>query len=326
MVCSVVIASLLGAPGRADAAGPVRPRVIVEISPKAERFVDGRSVRRLVEVELSDAEVPLRPGESNSARPSVYFRILATTPETLRIELWDKGDFYGARKLGSRDVKELVARRIALAAAALVRDMRSRRVLETNAAAAAARQRASERAALADAERWPAVTVTSRGLGAVVGPGDVWLAGVGLGGELRLKSRTRVELGAAWLFGGVPAAGGEPSERWLELGVSPMQGLELAPGFDLALGFSAAAAAVHYTRVRSVDGEPGELDTWSARAVARVLAEPRLGRIARLSVGPELGAVLRRVSLVDNAGESQRLGGLWLGLSVGIALDPLGRL
>ncbi len=302
----------------------MKPRVIVEISPKAERAVDSRLVRRLVEIELSDAEVPPRPNENNGVRPTVYFRILATAPDTLRIELWDKGDFYGARKLDSHDVKELVARRIALAAAALVRDMESRRALEAHAAEEDRRRQAELRAAFAEARRWPALAVTARGVGALVGPTEAWLAGPGLGGELRFRSRTRVELGAAWLFGGLPDASGEPSQRWLELGVSPMQDFEVARGFELGVGFTAAAAAVHYTRVQSVDGVPGELDTWSARAVARVLAEPRLDSTARLSLGPEIGAVLRRVSLVDEAGDAQRIGGLWIGVSVGVALDPSG--
>lgn len=300
--------------------------MIVEISAKAERYVDSRLTRRLVEIELSDAEVPPRAGDDSEKRPTVYFRVLATSPDTLRVELWDKGGFYGARRLDSRDVKELIARRIALASAALVRDLKQRRVLEARAFEAEQAERKRERERLAELLRWPAALVEPRATGALVGGGEAYLAGPGLAGELRLKSGSRVALGANWLFGGAPELSGTPSLRWLELAVSPSHAFALGPRFDLAVGASAAAAVVHFTRVSAVDGDPGSQDTWSARAAGRVLLEPHLGRNARLSVGPEIGVVLRRMPVHDQAAERHRLGGLWLGLSAGVTLDAWGRL
>jgi hypothetical protein len=298
--------------------------VVVEISPKAERFVDGRLTRRLVEIELSDTELPPRPHESG--RPSVYFRVLATSPDTLRVELWDKGVFYGARRLGSHDVKELVARRIALAASALLRDMKSRRATEDRAAEEERRAREQEHAALVEARRWPAIVVEPGLEGGAVGSGDLLLAGPELAGQVRFRNGTRIGLHGGWLFGAVPAASGSAVARWLELGVSPVHAFRVSPGFDLGIGLTAAAAALHFTRVQGVDDISGQLDTWSARAALRLLAEPRLGPRARLSLGPEIGATLRRVALVDEAGERHRLGGLWLGVTLGVALDPGGRL
>lgn len=304
----------------------MRPRVIVEISAKAERYVDSRLTRRLVEIELSDAEVLPRAGDESERRPTVYFRVLATSPDTLRIELWDKGGFYGARRLDSRDVKELIARRIALAAAALVRDLQQRRVAEARAFEAEKQQRERERERIAELLRWPAALVGSRLSGAWVGGGERWLAGPGLSVEARTKQGSRVALGASWLFGGAPPLAGSASVRWLELGVTPEHAFSLGPKLDLALGATAAAAVVHFAGVPAVDGEAGAHDTWSARAVGRVLVEPHLGKNARLSAGPELGAVLRRMPVRDDAGERHRLGGLWLGVTVGLTLDPWARL
>jgi len=304
----------------------LRPRVIVEISAKAERYLDSRLTRRLVEIELSDAEVPPRPGDENERRPTVYFRVLATSPDTLRVELWDKGGFYGARRLDSRDVKELIARRIALASAALVRDLKQRRLQEARVLEAEKAARERERERLAEALRWPAVLVEPRLSTAFVGGGELWLAGPGLSAEARTKSGSRLVVGGNWLFGGAPELAGSVSVRWLEAALSAEHAFRLTSGLDLSAGASAAGAAVHFTGVSAVDGDPAANDTWSARGVGRLRLEPRLGRHARLGVGPELGAVLRRMPVHDERGERHRLGGLWLGVSMGVTLDPWGRL
>jgi hypothetical protein len=44
----------------------------------------------------------------------------------------------------------------------------------------------------------------------------------------------------------------------------------------------------------------------------------------RFTLGPEIGAVLRRMHVEDSASDS-RIGGFWLGGSVGLVFDPLGR-
>jgi hypothetical protein len=296
--------------------------VFVEISAKAERYLDARLTRRFVEIELSDADVPPRPGER---RPTTYFRVLAISADTLRIELWDKGDYYGARSINSNDVKDLVARRVALAASSLVRDMRERRVQEAKEREREQAARAAERAEMNELRRWPAAVLEPRALGALV-PSHLWLAGPGLGGQMRTKQGARLDLGVAWLFGGLLDTAGSPSVRWLELGVTPAHALRLGPKLDLGVGLTAAAASLHATGVRAVDGDPGQRDTWSARAALGLTLEPHLGARGRLSVGPQLGVVLRRVPIRDEDGAAQRVGGPWLGVSAGLALDPAGRL
>jgi hypothetical protein len=315
---------LLALPRIAEA--QVRPRVIVEISAKAERYLDSRLTRRLVEIELSDAEVPLRSGDKSEKRPTVYFRVLATSPDALRVELWDKGGFYGARRLDSRDVKELLARRIALASAALVRDLKQRRLVEARAFEAERAQRDRDRERLSELSMWPAVLFEARVTAAAVGGDAMWLSGPGLSMEGRLHSGSRLGIGVNWLFGAAPPMSGNPSVRWLELAIAPEHAFSISSKTQLAVGMLASASAVHFTGVSAVDGDPGLLDTWSSRAVARLRLEPSLGRHLRLSVGPEIGAVLRRMPVIDDAGEPHRLGGGWLGLTAGFTLDALGRL
>jgi hypothetical protein len=318
-----IAAALVVVPAQAD---PGPPRVIVEFSLKAERTLDTRLTRRLVEIELSDAEVPPRPGTVNGERrPTVYFRVLVTAPQTLRIELWDHGEYYGARKLSAQDVPDLVARRVALAAAALVRDMAQRRTVEqANLEREQVRQELMQ-TELDEARRWPVVDLGARATGALVGPGDMFLVGPGLSGEVRLRSKTRLELGGAWLFGGVPAASGSASASWLEVALTPVQAFSLGSAVELGLGVTVAAAAVHFGRLSAVDDSPGEQDTWSARVAFRPTLEFALGHPARLAIGPELGAVLRRMPVVDESGDRHRLGGVWLGLSLAVALDPKAR-
>jgi len=299
---------------------------VIEISPRAERVVDSRLTRRLVEIELSDADVPPRPDGAPGARQTVYFRVLATSPKTLRVELWDKGDYYGARRLSSADVKELLARRVALAAGALVRDLKIRRAAEVRALEQQKERLQQQREALAEALRWPAVTVEGKLALAAVGPGDMVLGGPGLAGQFRLRSGSRVGLGATWMVGAVSRASGSPALSWLEVAVTPEHAFRLTPSFDLAVGMTAAAAAVHLNRMSQVDDISAQADTWTTRAVARVMAEPHLGSHTRLSVGPELGIVARRIPVVDEAGDRHRLGGLWIGVSAGLVLDPGGRL
>jgi hypothetical protein len=155
-----------------------------------------------------------------------------------------------------------------------------------------------------------------------VNPSDLWLVGPGLSGQLRTRTGSRIGVGMSWMFGGAPVASGSPGVRWLEVSVTPEHAFPVARGLDLAVGATAAAAAVHFTEVRAVDAIPTELDTWSARAAGRLMVEPHLGRFARLSAGPEVGAVLRRMTVVDSSGEAQRVGGLWIGVSVALAIDP----
>ncbi|HMR08263.1 MAG TPA: hypothetical protein PKA88_20920, partial [Polyangiaceae bacterium] len=60
--------------------------------------MDAQLARRLIRIELGDIEVPSRPTDKYpGAASTVFFRVLAPSHDRLHVELWDRGDFYGAR-------------------------------------------------------------------------------------------------------------------------------------------------------------------------------------------------------------------------------------
>jgi hypothetical protein len=242
-------------------------------------------------------------------------------PDALRIELWERGVFYGTRKLNAQGSAQLIARRIALGAAELVRQMLQRRVREERALEEENAEREAQRLRLEELERWPGVMLETTVTGAAVGPGDALFLGPSLSGQLRFHHGSRLGIGAAWLFGDTD---GNSSARWLEVSLTPGHAFPVSPGLDVAIEVEAAAAAVHYPKAARVDELDGEHDTWSARATLGLKLEPRLSPNLRFTLGPEVGAVLRRMHVEDSASDS-RIGGFWLGGSVGLVLDPLGR-
>jgi hypothetical protein len=302
------------------------PRVVVEITARAEQQVDSRLTRRLIELELGDLELPPRASEPHPrSYSSVFFRVLVPRTDALRVELWDRGEFHGARSVSGHGSRQLRARRVALGAAELVRRLREKRLAEARQLAEQQERAAREQAEREAWEQKPTLALASRASGALIGPGDLWLAGPGLSGQLRLGHGARLDLGARWLWGGSPELD-QTRVTWLELELAPSYALRITPSFDLDLGLQAAAASVHLSRVAAVDGIAGADDTWSARAGVVALAEPRLSDGARLSLGPELGVVLRRIPVRDDAGRERQLGGVWIGASLALLLDPTNRL
>lgn len=268
--------------------------------------------------------VPPPPAATtNGHRPpaSLYFRVTVTKRGSVRVELWERGEFGGARSVSAaHGSAQIRSRRIALAAAELARRLRQKRLYEAQQRRAA-KQRAERERKAAAAARAPRVALIAGASGAAVGPGDAWLAGPTLAGQLRIR-RARIAVGAAWMLGAVPLAHGTPGTRWLELSLSPSYAVPLGRRLDLDVGLTAAAAAVHVTGRTALDGIDNEHDTWSARAIGHFYLEPRLSRALSLEFGPEVGAVLRRIPIADAQGNRRRLGGLWLGAELGVVLDP----
>lgn len=296
--------------------------MVVEIGDSAKSLLDTRLARRLIQLELSDLHIPPDPALRRAPRgTALFFRVFGARGEMFRVELWDHGEFCGARLLtGERGSPELRSRRVALAAAELARRLHQRRLTEL--AIANAKRKGADNDKNDAARHWARLALGAGALAAWLGPRDAWLAGPELRGELRFPGGMRVGLGAAWLAGSVNGVPASPGLRWFELSLSPGWTVKMDPAFDLDLGLNAAAAAAHFTRIAAVDGIPGELDTWSARAALHVWAEPRLGPGLRLALGPEVGAVLRPLPFRDETGVERRVGGLWLEAAVGVVLDP----
>jgi hypothetical protein len=297
--------------------------VIVEVSDSPEGVVSQRLVKRLVRLELTELAVP-PPQDPAASDAPLYYRVFMTPSGTVRVELWQVGVHHGARELSADGGSQLTARRIALAAAELARRLRVRRD-----AARAARERETVAVAVADTGggkvEWqarPSAAIFARTV--LVGPGDAWLTGADLRAGIRFDSGPRFDLGVSAMGGGVLDAEVGDGLRWLEVSVSPGYVLTLpsSGGLALDLGLDASAAALRLSGTPSLDGPSGPVHAWSARTAAHARIDVPMVGGWTASVGPEIGWMFTPLAMQDSPARSVDLGGLWLGLSAGLRLDP----
>jgi hypothetical protein len=290
--------------------------VVVEIDLGAERVVDARSARRLVPLELSDVAVP------SNARggAALFFRVLGRADGTLHIELWQRGEYYGERVLrGTGENPQLVARRVALAAAELARRLVRKRQLSL-ARDARLRQARLERERMAAARTQDGPLALRSELSFASAAGRLQLFGSRLGAELTLAAPLRVDWGAE-LWAGQLAGDGALLEG---LSVSPAYRWALGRALDVDVGVGAALLLVQLPSASSVDGVTDQLSAWTARLDGKVRLQLRLGRQLRGLLGAEGGGLLRDVTWTKAGSGPDRLRGLWLGVSLGLVLTPLG--
>jgi hypothetical protein len=272
---------------------------------------------RLVRLEIDDIDVPAPLGSTGG--PPLYFRILGSGPTSLRVELWELGAPRGARSVASAGSDNLRARRIALAAGELTRQLQRRRRSEIEAASRTPSGGPQPQAPEKGIPLYARFALDAGGRGAAIGPSDAWLVGPWLGVGLGFSSGFRLALGAEWLVGRAPDFGG--GMRWFDAGLAASQRIVNGSSFQLSAGAEAAIASV-----RLSDGhDPGSsppLDTWSARAGILARGGVPLGKAATLLFGPDVGFVLRPVRGLA-AGESEHgVSGLWLGGTISIQLEP----
>ena len=292
--------------------------VLVEVDDSASDLLDARSARRLVALELADIEVPPLSGKARGPAP-LFFRVLRVDGD-LRIELWQRGDYLGARLVsGTKAGGQLGARRVALAAAELARGVQRKRQVQAQRERALAQERANVAAREASRAKDGPLALRPSLAAADIGALSATLFGPRLLGQWTFAPRARLDGGFAWLAGRSPEAS---RSEWLELSLSPMRRVSLANSLELDLGANVAAAWLRLGRVRGVDRIPDQSETWSARAAVVVRLEPRLTRRVRLSVGTEMGLLLREVPFQALSGENGRLRGMWLGFDVGVVLTP----
>ena len=304
------------------------PQIVVEIDRRAARSLNDRLTRRLIELELGDLEIPPPVDDEDIAPPelshSIFVRVLGEGDDQLRVELWERGTYHGARLVPVEEgtSEQLRARRIALTAATLGRRLRITRIREARLAAERARLAAEEQRAAHLLPPPSRIAFGAQVHGAVVGPDGFWLVGPGLEGQLRLATGERLDLGLSWMTGTARVLDGSPAMQWLELSLSPGYAFQLSERLDLVAGLNLAAGTVHFSHVVAVDDSAQQQDTWSARGAGRVLFELDAGSLTHLRFGPEVGATLRRIPVVDRSGANERLGGFWLGASLGWEFDP----
>lgn len=308
----VLCGNLLSSPARAAVTS-----VVVEIDAAAERVVDARSARRLVPLELSDVTVP-----SGAARgaPALFFRVLGRADGSLRIELWERGEYHGQRALVSAgENPQLVARRVALAAAEL-----GRRLARKREAALARDERlrqsraARERARRERTQEGPLALRSELAFAAL--PGELSLFGTRLGGEVSLLGPLRLDL-AGELWAGRLQPG--PGLLLEGLSIAPGYRLALSNSLDLDLGARATALLLQAPRASALDGIADQDSSWTARLDGALRLELALTRQLRGFVGGEAGSLLRSVPYTTSRGESHRLGGFWWGVSLGLVVTPV---
>jgi hypothetical protein len=288
----------------------------IEIEPRIEAALDARAVRRLIQLELSDVVVPPRAGEPDA---QLFVRVLSSAEGQLRVELWERSEQHGARLVsGVQNAPSVAARRVALAAAELARGLRQKRRLQaTQAERMRRRARKEEQLRLSRTLDGPAAL---RAGGEWVWSRNLWLAGPTLDGEANLFGRLRLDVGASWTFGTLTP--GRTNVEALALRAGPARRLVLGTHTDLDLGLRAEAAMLTFHGVRGVDQMRGERQSWSARTLACVRFERRLGRGVRLELGALGGVTLRRVPVTFADGRSQRIGGGLVGAELGLVLTP----
>lgn len=287
----------------------------MEIDGAAERAVDARSARRLIALELSDVVVP---SQSGGRATELFVRVLGRDGGNLRLELWERGEFHGARALSrAGENPQLFARRVALAAAELGRRLARKRdaALQREARLKLAREERERR--LRERTQDGPVALRSE-LGFAFVPGRLWLAGPKATGELSLRGALRLDVAAEGWAGHLRSAGGA---ALYGVSLGPAYRVALAPSVDWDFAARASALSFQAPASRALDRVPDQQGSWTALAALSTRLELRLNRQLRASLGVEAGALLRAVSYVGSEGD-ERLRGLWGSASFGVVVTP----
>jgi len=291
-------------------------QIVMEIDAPAERMLDARSARRLVALELADVDVP---STSAGVQPALFFRVLGRQGGLVRVELWERGELHDARVVSSSEGSgQLVARRVALAAAELARDLRQRRIAQRRREERE-RARAAARAKL-EAERTREGPLALRSSVGAVRSEELVLVGSSLVGELSLRGPVRFDIGGRLLLG--QDDGGRARVLWLELLLGPARRFRLLPSLDLDVAAFVAPTLVHIGGATAVSSVADVRQTWTARAGGAVRLQPRITRALRASVGVESALSLRTVTADFPDGANQRHRGLSFGAELGLVFTP----
>jgi hypothetical protein len=249
----------------------------------------------------------------------LFFRVLGRLDGSLRIELWERGEYHGARTLSSAgESPQLVARRVALAAAELGRRLaRKREATQARDQRLRQSRAAREREQLERTQEGPLALRPELSFAQV--PSKLWLIGQRLTAELSLRGPLRLDVGGELWVGSLA-----PSLRTELEAVSfgPAYRLVLTRQLDLDLGVQAAALLVQAPQALALDQVPDQDSSWTARLTGSARFEVRLSRQVRAGLGLEAGGLLRSMSYTAAGAELERLRGAWWGASLGVVLTP----
>ncbi len=316
LALSLALASL--APG-AHAAGDASS-VAVEIGEGPSEMVERRLVARLIALELAEISVPPPALRGSSLRTTpAYVRVLATgAGADLEVELWHRGVFEGRRTVSGSSSQRVLARRIALVSAELLRHLARRRERQARAVAklqAQARRRSEQQRGVPIFAAWE----THSDLQAHQLGRGAWLLGGAVSGGLAFDRVVFVGLGVGVHAGAIPNS---KYVGWLQ---SQDLLLTTTRAFTwrrhrLDTGMEAAVGVVTFGRTGS------ELLTQrtTREIVPRVALTGHYGlRVSSwldLSCGLKGGVLLRDVPVAD-VPAAPRLGWTFAGAELGLRMN-----
>jgi hypothetical protein len=303
----------------APAASPSSDRTVeirLTLSTFALRTLSEPRVRHLIEIETEDVAV-LAPGPSGPLGDHVaYVWVDQPTISKVVVEARVGDHPVERREIAVRGLAgDVAARLVAIAVSETVRaGMAPRPAPPPPPPPPPPRPTAEEMERAARAS--PAVMLGPAAALAVLPAASGVVAGPSLAVAFRDFGASEA-IFARWLTGA--AHGG--ALRWLEIGLSADYRFWLGRSFRLALGGQGAFSSVHVGDALGIEGQPGQEESWSARAGGFVALEARLAAPFWLSLSAEPGAILRPVHYTGPANAAGAIGGAWLGFGLTVHFE-----
>jgi hypothetical protein len=287
------------------------------------------SARRTLALELEGIAVPpdaLRIGDaSDDVQLHIAVTVESRHPETgaeewLLVRVWDRGELAGSRRVSAVGHPTTIGRRVALAAAELVRQLAALRTRNRRLAVRREQDSEIER----QIERQQAVrrrVALESDLHFVWAPEGAWLVGPSVGLEfnrqLPLRFRTGLSLLAGEIYKAPIAAAETPLTSWLDAHAGVYWTPEFGTNWSGEVGGLLALALVDVGGGASVDDIANQSATWTARLGAELAISRAIGPGARVRFGFGVGALLRPIPITLGDAET-RLGGAYLGAQVAL--------
>jgi len=319
-LCSLTICTLV--PSAAWAA----PNWYLEIPAGAPSEA---SARRTLALELEGIVVPPDPLRIGDASDDVQLHISVTVEsrhletgaeEWLLVRVWDRGELAGSRRVSAAGHPTTIGRRVALAAAELVRQLAALRTRNRRLAVNRERDSEIER----QIEHREAVRhrlALESDVRFLWLPEGAWLLGPSIGLEfnrqLPLRFRTGLSLLAGEICKGPIAPAETPLTSWLDAHAGVYWAPELGAKWSGEVGGLLALTLVDVGGGASVDGIANQSATWTARLGLDFAVARAVGPGARVRFGLGAGALLRPIPIA--LGDTQtELGGAYLGAQIAL--------
>lgn len=288
--------------------------VRLALSDAAAALLIPRKFRRYLSIELDDAGHVAAQGDGPLNDHVAYVWIDLPHPGRVRIQTRVGRRAVATRSFALRDGlrADVAARIVAIATSEMVRTQaQPLRVRKPKPP----KPPTPEQVELATRDN-PAVLLAGKASGAWLPSTDAVLGGSTLELSFRM-ARTRQHLSASWLAG--PSDAG--AIRWMEAGLGVDRTWWISDTWRFDTGVGAYASLLRVGDATSVDGARSGRDTWSTRAAGRIQVERSLGDPVWIGLALEPGLILRPAPYTLKDGSSDKVDGLFLGLSFSLQLE-----